>query len=335
MYKVKNASRVLIAAFVTLMGAGANLAADGIVQQAALDVHNVTYNTRLDALERDLASLQTQLAAQDADTVNAECCATSNWYAGVDIGILKPHLGAWSEAYFGGPAIQRTPEFDYAVAPRIWLAYDGPAGLGVRVAYWQIDTSTDPILIQGDADFYRQSGVEAHALDFDVTQRGSLGYLEFQLAGGVRYARLATNWNEVAVNDPFYESLDYSFEGVGPTLALDVRRPFGSRGLAFVGGARTSWLFGTSKAIEERWDFGAPYRYGIEVEDHLMQTWDAKVGMEWSRALGAINGQLTLRALWEAQSWAVGGSGIGGYYGWWPHQDIGFTGPTFSVEFRR
>jgi len=330
---VKNASRISIAAFMALMWAGASLAADDIVQPAALDVHNVTYNTRLDALERELASLQTQLAAQDADAANAECCATSNWYAGVDIGILKPHLGAWSYAFGGGPAIQLVPEFDYAVAPRIWLAYDGPAGLGVRVAYWQIDTSTDQILVPVDVDFYSRSGVEAHALDFDVTQRGSLGYFEFQLAAGVRYARLETTWNRDNVNDPGYYDWLSSFEGVGPTLAVDVRRPFGSRGLAFVGGARASWLFGTSKAIEE--DSSPPTDW-YEIEDQSMQTWDAKVGIEWSRALGAINGQLTLRALWEAQSWAVAGNSAGGgYYGWWPHQDIGFSGPTFSVEFRR
>jgi hypothetical protein len=245
-----------------------------------------------------------------------DCCATSNWYAGFDFAILQPHLGA-VQLTLGPAGADLTPDFDFALAPRVWVAYDNPEGLGVRASYWQFDNGTDftsPLL--GDTSM----GLEAQTLDAEVTQRASIGCLELQVAGGLRYGTLR---NDLVAEDAilFLPTLELAaeFEGLGPTFAVDLRRPFGSRDLALVGGVRAAWLYGNT-------DLVVPGLVEAKAVDHMMQVWAANLGVEWSRSL-ALGGQVVVRALWEAQAWE-----------WSPmltliHEDIGFSGPTVSLGY--
>ena len=120
--------------------------------------------------------------------------------------------------------------------------------------------------------------------------------------------------------------IDMDFEGIGPTVAIDVRRPFGNRGLALVGSARSSWMYGETDIN------GAgildPIPVGLYADDHMMQINELSLGVQWSRCL-ARGGQIAVAALWESQAWE-----------WAPvagliHQDIGLTGPTFSFSYMR
>jgi hypothetical protein len=117
-----------------------------------------------------------------------------------------------------------------------------------------------------------------------------------------------------------------NFEGAGPTVGIDFSRPFGSRGLALVGGARSSWVFGqtTVRPIGDIADF--PLR--LVSNDHMMQIHEVNLGVAWSRCMPR-GGKLTLAALWEAQSWEW--APLAGLF----HEDIGLTGPTFSISYLR
>lgn len=245
-------------------------------------------------------------------------CPTSNWYAGFDFAILKPHMGALS--YNNGVTdIAVTPEHDYTFAPRVWFGWDNAEGLGVRARYFNFDSDATQTFPPGSATAIGTQ-LEAQTFDFEATQRGCLGNLQFQLGGGFRYANM-----ETGISFPPDGGIGMDFEGIGPTVAIDIRRPFGSRGLALVGGARSSWLYGETD-FHGTGNFNIPQ--SVTVEDHMMQINELSLGVQWSRCL-ARGGQVSVAALWEAQAWE-----------WSPvasliHQDIGLTGPTFSFTYMR
>lgn len=241
---------------------------------------------------------------------------TSNWYAGVDIPVLKPHLGALGVSVLGTD-VGITPSYDYNVGPRLWLGWDNAEGLGVRVRYFTFDANA-------------AQSLEAQTFDVEATQRGYLGNLHFQLAGGFRYAKMETGLGLPGTmfggEIPFSGGIGMDFEGVGPTVAIDVRRPFGSHGLALLGGARSSWMYGQTD-IHLTGDLGS-IPVGIYADDHMMQINELSLGIEWSRSFER-GGKVAVAALWEAQAWE-----------WAPvvgliHQDIGLTGPTFSFSYMR
>ncbi len=290
-----------------------------------------------------LAPLLMPASARGEDMGSGEedpiCCEspTSNWYAGVDLTVLKPHLGTLGAGILVYPEVDVTPGFDYEAAPRIWLGWDNADGLGIRARYFTFDagaTQTPPAnhppLALGALELQgTYAWLEAQTLDFEATQRGGLGQLQFQLAGGFRYAKMETGvgaFGTLANLLPLAAGVGMDFEGVGPTVAVDFRRPFGSRGLALVGSARSSWMYGET-------DLGltgvlAGFPAGVYADDHLMQINELSLGVEWSRCL-ARGGKVTLAALWESQAWE-----------WAPvagliHQDIGLTGPTVSLSYLR
>jgi hypothetical protein len=260
-------------------------------------------------------------------------CPTSNWYVGVDAAVLKPHLGSLGVT-LGGTDVALTPSYDYELAPRVWLGWENAEGLGVRARYFTFDAEATqlfpgpiqigPVVLEGLG-----SSLAAQTLDLEATQRGCLGNLQFQLGGGFRYAKMETDlsvFGTVVGAVPFDAGIGMDFEGIGPTVAVDVRRPFGSRGLALVGGARSSWMYGTTDFHLTR-DLGF-IPVSVNAEDHMMQINELSLGVEWSRCL-ARGGKVSVAALWEAQAWE-----------WSPvasliHQDIGLTGPTFSFSYMR
>ncbi len=271
---------------------------------------------------------------QDKD-LSCGDCPTSNWYVGVDLAVLKPHMGTLGAdlGIFNHPAVDVTPSHDFQVSPRVWLGWDNADGLGVRARYWTFDSDATlafPVAnhppVFGPIDG-TQSWLGADTLDLEATQRGCLGNLEFQLAGGFRYANMETGVGVYGTAPiPFEAGIDIDFEGVGPTVAIDVRRPIGNRGLALVGSARSSWMYGETDINGSGVLDGIPA--GLYADDHMMQINELSLGVQWSRCL-ARGGQISVAALWESQAWE-----------WAPvagliHQDIGLTGPTFSFSYMR
>ncbi len=273
--------------------------------------------------------------AQEADLgADLACrdCPTSHWYTGVDLAVLKPHVGSVGAAFLDHPRVDITPEYDFEVAPRIWLGWENPECLGVRARYWTIDANATqtyahslPIL---DADILgTQTSLEAQAFDVEATQSLGLGRLQVQVAGGVRYAKMETGLSVFGEGDnaaPFNAGIGMDFEGFGPTVGIGCRRPIGSRGLSLVGAARASWVYGET-------DLGllgelSEIPVSVDVEDHVMQINEVGLGVDWSRCLGH-GGVVSVALLWEAQAWE-----------WAPvaglvHQDIGLTGPTVALSY--
>jgi hypothetical protein len=263
------------------------------------------------------------------------CCEspTSNWYVGVDVPVLKPYLGTLGVSFLGTD-VDVTPRQDFEVSPRIWLGWENADGLGLRTRYWTFDAEAtqefpSPVSILGADVVGLGSQIKAQTFDFEATQRGCLGWLQFQLAGGFRYAKMETGLSAFGLYDgevPFNAGVGMDFEGVGPTVALDVRRPFGTCGFALVGGARASWMYGQTD-FQLTGDLDS-IPFSVYADDHMMQINEVSLGIEWSRCF-ARGGRVTVAAMWEAQAWE-----------WAPvagliHQDVGFSGPTFSFSYLR
>jgi hypothetical protein len=267
------------------------------------------------------------------------CGSTCHIYAGAEVSFLKPHLGALGFSATGHPDAMILPTFDYEASPRFWIGFEDSSGLGLRAIYWQIDESArmdmwhaDDIAGMLDGVYIDGIGVdlEAETLDLEVTQRGCLGCLELAFAGGVRYGRMQTGLfvdGEIVDLGDFRGGVATEFEGVGPTLALDARRPLGCYGLSLVGGIRGAWLYGCTDGFLTG-DATELIDVTITAEDHLMQVYEANLGVEYSCCLSG-GCQMSVAAVWESQVWE-----------WAPvagliHQDIGLTGPAISVSFVR
>ena len=117
-----------------------------------------------------------------------------------------------------------------------------------------------------------QLHIEMDALDFDVTLRERFRRWDLLLSGGARYGRMGYR------SDTIFPPGECRFEGIGPTVSLEVDREVGCRGFHLIGNFRGSMLFGDV-------DF-----WGFTVRDELTTVLDNQLrpGMESSNRLGDV-----------------------------------------------
>ncbi|HYW78349.1 MAG TPA: hypothetical protein VE890_02195 [Thermoguttaceae bacterium] len=238
--------------------------------------------------------------------------------------------------------------YDYELTPRVSLGYIGSKGRGVRATYWQFNhagkarslTQTDPNVIYG-ADWVHPWGmitalttapgqtmtltnsIEAQALDLEATQTMNFGWTEIMFGGGLRYAYLEKKFDAVVPGVDFLIGRQ-DFEGVGPTISMDVRLPIKyCEGLGLYGGGRYSIMFGRSWAYGE--NGSDPFDYTL---DEVMSIGEIGIGLEYTRSMSFL-GLFTVRAGYEGQVWYEAGSpsNVSG--------DLGFEGFNVKLGFIR
>lgn len=234
---------------------------------------------------------------------NPVICGAPAWYAGYEITFLRAHLG--------NTDLADDWDDEYGAGNRFVLGYDNGNGVGGRLRYWMFNHGLDA------ADGLTGVGIDMDVADAEVTLQNRLAHWDLLLSGGIRYARM-----ELAGDSPFIGPFDMYFEGVGPTVSLDVTRDIGRRGFYLLGNLRTSILLGD---VRENFPFGG----GDTVEGESMFVLENQLGMGWRREVGL--GELNVRSTWETQYWynammADDFNGIGG--------NLALGGPTFSLELR-
>lgn len=280
---------------------------------------------RLDQLERTVARQQRELAAFQTAGYTTEigyttasgfttgiddCCyetgsCRGGAYAAVELTFLRPYLSGDGLAILipapGPGGIQG----EYTFAPRFIIGYEGANGLGVRVRYWFFDQD---FALDGVAPTF---GVDMDALDLEATTRTEFGEWDLQFAGGARYGREEMSYNGLLAR----------FEGVGLTVAAEVTRPIYSGNWSLLGNFRGSLLYG------DILDTGLILGAGtFTTDDEMMQIWELQLGVQYAREMSA--GQVAVQFLWETQHWE------NAWLSAWM-SDLGFSGPTLKVEFRR
>lgn len=250
------------------------------------------------------------------------------WYAGGEIIMAKPRLEDGGEEDEQGHAM----DFMHLHAtPRVWLGMVQEEGIGLRARYWRFEdvSNADRVLhvpLQGD---YASMGIAAYTIDAEITQQFSICQWDAIVASGIRFASLEQKIMATDAED-FRGKL---FQAIGPILSLDLHRPLGRFGLAWIANARGSVSVGGAQ-----WQ--APGR--TQNTDDIGAILDMQIGLQWSRCFPHL-GQVAVRGTYDQQNWFGAGTSFGtessaanGMLGIQPDDhDLAFMGFSIGVELTR
>lgn len=256
--------------------------------------------------------------------------------AGFELTFLKPHINA-AEAIeiIPGVASVEIEDNEYSASPRFWLGYVGDCGLGWRIRWWEFNHSLNGesfLLVDGATTLVDSlGGLEVEALDIEMTQEIDLGLWDMSVGGGVRYGRTEHYMSQLY--DDTISTLDIDafsdFDGFGPTLFAEMRRPVGCNGFAYVGNMRASLLFGEDKlnALVGAVDTHI-------ARDNVVGVLEAQLGGEYSSDIGCGT-RVFARALAEGQLWTDATRQIDLATNSIESSDIGLVGLTFGIGLAR
>jgi hypothetical protein len=256
---------------------------------------------------------------------------------------------------------QRSFDFDHEVTPRIWLGYVGSSGFGGRLRYWEFDhhgdaqSFTDPgaglFSVTGPATLtatggltaggfpgpgdsvVASTGIEAYTIDAELSQAIDCCDWRVDLGGGFRHAAYSQDYTLTATNagGALIGSSDvqHRFDGVGPTIFAEARRPLGNTGLALLATGRASILYGDTKFQASDSQFGAFTDTASFRDSTTLRIGEIQLGAEWATTLdGGSN--LFVQAAWEAQIWEGTGNATSA-----TGDDLGLTGVSLSFGIAR
>jgi hypothetical protein len=259
------------------------------------------------------------------------------------------------------PALQTDFDYGYSFSPAIWLGYGSEDGLGARVRWFRFDQNENFSLLNdgslfvlsatplglanasttaGDELFFG-SGLKIETWDFEVTNSCCGDRWTVLASGGVRYAHIRQRYLTVEIPEEDPGAIDvvassHSFNGLGPTIAVEARRKIGV-GLAVYANARGSLLWGDGgqNVLEIlNGDEDNPNE-ALTNRDLFVSNGELEVGGEFSRQR---NGRRAfVRAGFVAQGWfGVGNSANVGDLGALPgtldnNSDLGLVGLAVSA----
>ncbi len=318
---------------------------------------------RMAALEAEVTTLRSGESCQAACNCrngSQPCnrCESGGLYAGFAFVFARPHFKEAFQATVGDPtaAISLVPfSYDYDISPRTWLGYTGANGLGVRTRYWQYDHAAAPfqsspfvpaqahvVSIIFPATIYSTppneilsvgDNLEVHTVDLEGTQQLDIMGMSLVVSGGLRYAMMKQHTEAQVTNvgsGAVVQALNWQrrFEGVGPSVGIEVERPIGQCGLAFVGAFHGALLFGDKNLdrVEVNGAGIGPPVVSLDRAREVLGIGELQLGVQWARQL-AGGTELFVRGTYEAQLWSDAGTPTLGY--------LGFEGFGAEFGFRR
>ena len=217
---------------------------------------------------------------------NFPCQPSGNWVGGVNLYVLKAHWNTGNTAFTtttapvagpGGPGTTTytaTPfSYDYSATPGAWFGYVHASGYGLRSNFFQYSQSSGvtttagaPVgfvqtingpngfvsaVFPGTSPFFRaNSSLAVNYFDAEATKTVNACNWSWTGSAGLRYLYQNQTFQAGAFNAAGVQATGLStrqfFNGGGPTLSLDGRRPVGFRGLGFYGSGRGALMFGTT-----------------------------------------------------------------------------------------
>jgi len=249
------------------------------------------------------------------------------WYGGAEATILAPLMSGAQPAFQNDLESGSLIDQQFRAGVRYQIGWVNEAGLGVRGRYWSYDQFFKYVppggnnTNTGEPEPNAGLGIDLQAADLEATISQRVWNWDTLLSGGARYGKLSYV-NPVAT---FLNEGAATFEGVGPTVAVEGRRRLGGSGFSLYGNIRGSFLLGS--VANEALFLSMPQTkiYGEVMgvaENQLGITWD------WEASNGFI---IEARAVWETQYWMnnvfeddVYGIGT----------NLGLTGPTLGLVIR-
>lgn len=280
----------------------------GIVR--AEDIHFTSQAELTGLLYGQQAGDQARLVAISEDCCAAdECvdtCCCQPWWGGFEGGLEVTLLNLYAnhgagEANGGNGFFDVEP--DTQANLRYWVGYRAQGGLGLRARYWSYDSRMD------DANFF-----DVRLLDLEATALVSVGKWDINGFAGVRWGDL--QWSDEN------GAPGYHFDGIGPTLGVDVRRClFGN--VSLIAGVRGSVLYGDENEIGND-DTALNTSYYIT---------EFRLGADYRRQM-RNGGYLTLGGAWENQLYSSLSGNVDEDID--PEDvDITLAGPVFWISFER
>lgn len=263
--------------------------------------------------------------------------------AGFEMTFLKPHINAAeSIAIIPGLPLTEIEDNEYNASPRFWLGYVGDSGLGWRIRWWEFNHTLngETFEIVGIDDILVDSlgGLEVEALDIEMTQEIDLGLWDMTVGGGVRYGRTehvtAQLYDDVLMAEFDDLALASDFDGIGPTLFAEMRRPVGCNGFALVGNMRASLLFGEDKLAAGFDDTDEGLLLVETAQDNVVGVLEAQLGGEYSSDIGCGT-RVFARGMAEGQLWTDATRQINIAANSIESSDIGLVGLTFGIGLAR
>jgi len=234
---------------------------------------------RVEALEAELAQQRADFVSYDMGGTQqhngkgkgCDDCRSRTVYAAYELAVLRPYV---SDA-LSGPGFDN----DYGIGHRFIVGAQNDSGVGARVRYLMFNTGHGTVPPLGPGSL----GIDLDVADLEVTLAEQMSNWDLMVSGGVRYGRLGFQFDDPA---------ELSFEGTGPTVALEAVRDIGCRGLHLVGNFRASLLMGE---IHDQTDVT------VGADDEIMTVLESQLGVGWTREMGRA--ALDLHAVWETQFW--------------------------------
>lgn len=223
---------------------------------------------------------------------------------GFDVLLLRPYGGGydqWMHAAVSGSSM--TPSNDFEISPRIWLGYVGESGFGVRSRWFQYqhELKAGTGVFEDWPDQGLQSEgrnfLDVYAVDIDFMQQIELGCWDVNAGAGIRAGGVKRRTTlEFGL---FSSTVTSRFEGVGPTIFAELKRPIIGTGLSLVANARGSVLFGDGV-----FDYTAdPFGPDSGKVDSVVAVGEIQLGAEYARQLGYGTTGF-VQCLWEGQIWS-------------------------------
>jgi hypothetical protein len=275
------------------------------------------------------------------------CCGEAKGaYAGVGFYYVQPfwsnnpalyHFATSADNAEVLQANQHDFRHDYELAPLVWVGVRCGDGFGLRGRWWQYDQSAGESVIDDLDDYFvgsasplglriRDTTVDNAAAPETVETQSDLRLTVFDLeatqdlqclgwwvtvSGGARYAYLTQSYGAARL-EADREVLDillsgHSFKGIGPTAALEARRPL-MMGLGVYGGSRAALLYGHAKQaahLRPQTD-QLPNRDASYSHETLRPVLEIEVGFEWRGRVGCA--ELFFQAGLVGQSWFDAGN---------------------------
>lgn len=276
------------------------------------------FSDRIAKLEAEVAELQAQ-AAPAPRTMGFSPrlwdLYSSGWYGGAEVTILEPFMSGAYAVFPLDPTDGSLIDQQFLAGVRYQVGWANEAGFGVRGRYWsyfQYFTYADPFAPN-------QLGINLQAADLEATTAHRLGRWDTLLAAGARYGKLGYINNVASI----FGVGTATFEGVGPTVAVEGRRRLGGSAFSFYGNVRGSALFGsiTNAALFQQMP-------ASRIQGEVMGVAENQLGIAWDRV--TQNGLvIEARACWETQYWmnptlSDDVYGIG--------TNLGLIGPTVGLQ---
>ncbi|MBL4644889.1 MAG: hypothetical protein JKY99_00335 [Rhizobiales bacterium] len=227
----------------------------------------------------------------------------------------------------GGPSNVEVLSFDWdgQGAYRIWGGYETASGFGFTIGHMGLNASTDFSQVEGagrslrvlfdpfdddvqignvDGTLNVQNTLNLKVIDLDVWQKVKFSRMMLRYGAGLRYASFDRSFRATETGGSEFVNFDHSFKGMGPSLGYEVEIPV-AKGFSFYNSGRAALLFGEHKSNYQGENTG--FDAGSSQNTAMLPTLDAELGLQWQGHLGALPGELTVRAGVEAQAWINGG----------------------------